>query len=111
MALAASEPGSDFFVRALVVVAAAGVLHFGLAHALLVLVAADASSGVPHGRELVSLAVVAALLAQLGALYLRSQHGDPADVVRAVPKALPGPARGHGDGQHRLERRGRVRPR
>ncbi len=88
MALAASEPGSDFFVRALVVVAAAGVLHFGLAHALLVLVAADASSGVPHGRELVSLAVVAALLAQLGALYLRSQHGDPADVVRAVPKAL-----------------------
>lgn len=85
---AAPEPGSDFFVRALAVVAAAGVLHFGLAHALLVLVAADEAAGVPHGRELVSLAVLAALLAQLGALYLRSQQGDPADVVRAVPKAL-----------------------
>lgn len=80
--------GSDFFVRALAVVASAGVLHFGLAHALLVLVLDDGATGVPHGRELVSLAVLAALLAQLGALYLRSQHGDPADVVRAVPKAL-----------------------
>lgn len=102
MALAASEAerrraderpgapkgaGSDFFVRALVVVATASVLHFVLAHALLVLLV-DAATEVPHGRELVSLAVLAALLAQLGALYLRSQHGDPADVVGAVPKAL-----------------------
>lgn len=85
-----ARTGSDFFVRALAVVASAGVLHFGLAHALLVLVLVldDGATGVPHGRELVSLAVLAALLAQLGALYLRSQHGDPADVVRAVPKAL-----------------------
>lgn len=88
MAAAAPETGSDFFVRALAVVAGAGVLHFGLAHALLVLLVADEPTGVPHGRELVSLAVLAALLGQLGALYLRSQHGDPADVVRAVPKAL-----------------------
>jgi signal transduction histidine kinase len=80
--------GSDFFVRALAVVAAAGVAHFALAHALLVLMVEGGPFGVPHGRELVSLAVVAALLAQLGALWLRSQHGDPADVVRAVPTAL-----------------------
>jgi signal transduction histidine kinase len=88
MATAPSETGSDFFVRALAVVAAAGVLHFGLAHALLRLVVADGTAGVPKGSELVSLAVLAALLAQLAALYVRSQHGDPADVVRAVPTAL-----------------------
>ena len=52
------------------------------------LVLAEGPPGVAHGREVVSLAVLAALLAQLGALYLRGQYGDPADVVRAVPKAL-----------------------
>jgi signal transduction histidine kinase len=88
MPAAASEPRSDFFVRALAVVGAAGALHFVLAHVLLALVLDDEARGVPHGREVVSLAVLATLLAQLGALYLRSQHGDPADVVRAVPKAL-----------------------
>lgn len=84
----ASEPRSDFFVRALAVVGTAGALHFALAHVLLVLVLAGGPPGVAHGREVVSLAVLAALLAQLGALYLRGQYGDPADVVRAVPKAL-----------------------
>jgi signal transduction histidine kinase len=88
MATAVSEPRSDFFVRALAVVAAAGLLHFSLAHGLLAFVVAGGSPGVPHGREVVSLAVLATLLAQLGALYLRSQYGDPADVVRAVPQAL-----------------------
>ncbi len=83
-----SDPRSDFFVRALAVVGTGGVVHFVLAHVLLALVLADGPPGVLHGREVVSLAVLAALLAQLGALYLRSLSGDPADVVRAVAKAL-----------------------
>ncbi|MEM9463062.1 MAG: ATP-binding protein [Myxococcota bacterium] len=88
MASATSEVRSDFFVRALAVVGATGVLHFGLAHVLLTLLLEGGPPGVPHGREVVSLAVLATLLAQLGALYLRSQYGDPADVVRSVPATL-----------------------
>lgn len=84
----ASEVRSDFFVRALAVVGAAGVLHFGLAHVLLTLLLEGGPPGVPHGREVVSLTVLGTLLAQLAALYLRSQYGDPADVVRSVPAAL-----------------------
>src|SRR5690606_11953418 len=84
----ASEPRSDFFVRALAVVGCAGLLHLGLAHGLLGLLLAGGPAGVPDGRVVVSLAVLATLLAQLGALVLRSQDGDPADVVRAVPNAL-----------------------
>jgi len=88
MVPATSEARSDYFVRALAVVGAAGLLHFGLAHILLTLILDAGGSGVPHGREVVSLAVMATALAQLAALYLRSQYGDPADVVRAVPSAL-----------------------
>ena len=36
---------------------AAGVLHFGLAHVLLTLLHEGGPPGVPHGREVVSLAV------------------------------------------------------
>ncbi|MCA9709720.1 MAG: HAMP domain-containing histidine kinase, partial [Myxococcales bacterium] len=77
-----------FFVRALAVAGTAGVLHFGLAHVLLTLLLAGGPPGVPHGREVVSLAVLATLLAQLLALYLRSLYGDPADVVHSVPGTL-----------------------
>ncbi len=82
-----SDARSDYFVRALAVVGIGGVVHFGLAHVLLTLVLAAGPPGAPHGREVVSLAVLATLLAQLGALYLRSQYGDPTDVTRAVPQA------------------------
>ncbi len=88
MAPAPAEARSDFFVRALAVVGATGVLHFALAHVLLTLVQEGGPPGVPHGREVVSLAVLATVLVQLAALYLRSQYGDPAQVVRSVPAAL-----------------------
>lgn len=83
-----SEARSDYFVRALIVVGASGLLHFALAHALLTLIVDAGPAGIAHGREVVSLSVLAALLGQLAALYLRSQYGDPADVVRAIPSAL-----------------------
>lgn len=82
------ETRSDFFVRALAVVGATGLVHLGVAHGLLALILDAGPEGSSHGAEIVSLAVLATLLAQLGALYLRSQYGDPADVVRAVPGAL-----------------------
>ncbi|MCB9713255.1 MAG: hypothetical protein H6712_05330 [Myxococcales bacterium] len=88
MGAAPPESRSDFFVRALAVVGGAGLLHLGLAHGLLWLLIDAGPAGMPQGPEVVSLAVLATLLAQLGALYLRSQYGDPADVVRAVPSAL-----------------------
>jgi len=88
MSPAATEVRSDFFVRALAVVGATGVLHFGLAHVLLTLLQEGGPPGVPHGREVVSLAVLGTLLGQLAALYLRSQYGDPADAVRSVPATL-----------------------
>nr|MCH9683934.1 hypothetical protein [Deltaproteobacteria bacterium] len=87
MAAPPSDARSDYFVRALAVVGVGGVVHFGLAHVMLTLVLAVGRPGVPHGREVASLAVLATLLAQLAALYLRSQYADPADVTRAVPQA------------------------
>lgn len=88
MGAAPAESRSDFFVRALAVVGATGLLHLGLGHLLLALLVAAGPTGVDQGGEVVSLAVLATLLAQLAALYLRSQYGSPADVVRAVPSAL-----------------------
>ncbi|MEM7160596.1 MAG: ATP-binding protein [Myxococcota bacterium] len=88
MASAPSEARSDYFVRALAVVGVGGLLHFSLAHVLLTLILATGPAGVEHGREVVSLAVLATVLAQLAALYLRGQYGDPADVVRSVPSTL-----------------------
>ena len=88
MATAPSEARSDYFVRALAVVGVGGLLHFSLAHVLLTLIIDAGPAGVPHGREVVSLAVLATVLAQLAALYLRGQYGDPADVARSVPSTL-----------------------
>ncbi|MCX4243261.1 sensor histidine kinase [Paraliomyxa miuraensis] len=87
MSTATSEPRSDFFVRVLAVVGVAGLVHLVIGHATLGLLLASETE-IAHGREVISLAVLATLLAQLGTLVLRSRDSDPGSVAVAVPNAL-----------------------